>query len=218
MGDSNNSLAKISLGINALLVICVIILFVKMPSGGDVADTDGNDSLPTFVPANPDGSLKIGYFNTDTLNANLMFVKDLERDIEEATKKAEDKMRRKQNEIDAWNQKWEKRGGPLSTEQDQYMREAQELQQDAMILEQEVQLELAQEQERLMMTHVMRISNFTATFAQQEGYDMILSYQLGQNLVYINPTMDCTAALTKLLNDDYQSSTASLEDVEEGAE
>ena len=220
MGESNNSLAKISLGINAVLLICVIILFVKMPSG-DVAvtgESDGADSVPTFVSASADGQMKIGFFNTDSLNSNLAFVKELEKEIEQANKDAEDKMLRKQREIDAWNKKWEAKGNLLSTEQEQYMREAQEMQNDAMMFEQQVQMELAQQQERLMMGHVTRVSNFTKMLAEREGFDMILSYQLGQNLVYVNPTMDCTAALAKLLNDDYNSTVngAGLNDGAEG--
>lgn len=204
MGD-NSSLAKVSLGINAILVICVIVLFVKMPSGSEAAETDKGDSIQKFVPASADGNLKIGYFNSDSLNANLAFVKELEREIEQANKNAEGRMLGKQREIDAWNKKWENKGTLLSTEQEQYMREAQEMQQEAMMFEQNVQMELGQETERLMMGHVMRVSNFTKMLAEKEGYDMIYSYQLGQQLVYVNPTMDCTNALVKLLNDDYNS-------------
>ena len=219
MGDSS-SLAKVSLGINAVLIICVIVLFVKMPSGSETAEAEEGDSIPTFVPASADGVLKIGYFNSDSLNANLAFVKELEKEIEQANKNAEDKMLRKQREIDAWNKKWENKGTLLSTEQEQYMREAQEMQQEAMMFEQNVQMELAQETERLMMGHVMRVSNFTKILAEKEGYDMIYSYQLGQNLVYVNPTMDCTNGLIKLLNDDYNSTIngANLEEDGAGAE
>ncbi|MBN4082171.1 OmpH family outer membrane protein [bacterium AH-315-B15] len=203
MGENKNSLAKISLGANAVLLICVIILFVKMPGGTSSVDSDGNDSLPNFVSASADGQLKIGFFNTDSLNRNLTFVTDLEKEIEAANTKAENKMLGKQKEIDAWNKKWEAKGTLLSKEQEQYMKEAQQMQNDAMRFEQQVQMELAQEQERLMMGHVVRVSNFTKMLAEKEGYDMILSYQLGQNLVYVNPTMECTNALAKMLNDDY---------------
>ena len=46
METNNNKLAKISLGINAVLIIAVIVLFVKSPSAsGDTSDSNDSTQL-----------------------------------------------------------------------------------------------------------------------------------------------------------------------------
>jgi Skp family chaperone for outer membrane proteins len=206
MENKGNSLAKISLFINVILIIAVIILFVKMPSGGNEVVNSNNDSKDSTLKLMPDdGQLNIGYFNADSLNANLLFVKDLESEMANAQAAAESKMKKKQGEIEAWQQKWAKKGQLLSSEQEQYMKEAQKMEQDAMMFEQEVQMNLGQDQERLMLTHIQRVSNFCKIYAQENNYDFILSYQIGQNLFYASPNFDVTKGLVNLMNEDYSS-------------
>jgi hypothetical protein len=53
MENNSNSLAKISIGINIALIIAVIILFVKMPSGAGSETAgafDPNDSTKKVLP------------------------------------------------------------------------------------------------------------------------------------------------------------------------
>ena len=208
MESNNNNLAKISMGMSIVLFICVIILFFRSPAA---ASADGesanakNDSAVSKRVVHDGDALNIAYFDMDSLNANSDFVKQLEKDIEQANKDAEIKMQRKQKEIDNWRKGWEDRGTLLSTEQVKYQEEAQQMQMDAMQFEQEVQNELAQKQERLMMAHVTRITNFSKRLAEEKGYDMIFSYQLGQNLMYATPSIDVTDQLVKILNDDFRS-------------
>ena len=114
-------------------------------------------------------------------------------------------MQKEQSKIDSWNKKWEARMPLLSGEQEVYQREMQKMQQDAMMAEQSIQMELAQSQEMIMFSHIQRISNFTKIYAEKNGFDMIMSYQIGQNPIYIHPSMDVTAGVVKLMNDDYNS-------------
>ena len=67
----NNSLAKLSIGINALLVIAVIILFVKMP-GGATGEGEGDDS--TKVNFSNEAPSRIAYFSNDSVNLKCQFV------------------------------------------------------------------------------------------------------------------------------------------------
>ena len=40
-------------------------------------------------------------------------------------------------------------------------------------------------------------------YAEANGYDLIFSYQLGQNLYYASPNNDVTDGLIELMNADY---------------
>jgi outer membrane protein len=211
MMENNNMLAKISLGINAMLIIAVVFLFVKLPGGeSSEATEDTNDTTKTLLP--DDGKMTIAFFNSDSLTNNLLFVKDLEMEVEASNKRAEQKMIKKQKEIQAWTAKWEKKGQLLPREQEKYMMEAQQMQQDAAMFEQQVQMELAQEQEMLMLTHFQRVTNFATDYAQSNNIDIVFSYQLGQNMVYCNPNMDITRDLIKVMNEDYNDTFAEEEE------
>ncbi len=204
--SSNNSLSKIAVGLSTISIICIIVLFFK--SGGSASGESGDDdsTRQTFT-GTPGVGLKIGYFLNDSLNSRSVFVQKVQKDIEDATLSAEQRMAKKQKDIENWQRGWDARQPLLSTEQEKYMIEAQKMQQDAMSFEQNLQMELAQTQERLMITLVNRITMISKVLAENEGFDMIFSYQLGQNLIYIRPELDLTNKLCKALDEDYKSSS-----------
>jgi len=150
---------------------------------------------------------KMGFFNLDSLNSKLSLFKEIETEIQASAKKAEQKMKNKQAEINNWEKKWLSKGQLLSSEQEKYMQEAQQMQQKAAMFEQNVQIQMQQEQAQLMETYALRLSGFTKDYAQQNGFDAIQAYQFGQSLWYYNPALDITNALAKIMNDDYNAST-----------
>jgi len=209
MENKGNSLAKIAIGLNVALILAVIILFVKMPSSNEETadvDTTDNDSTET-VQLVDDGKLTIGFFYADSLNSKLLLMKDIEKEMSDAQASMQSRMQGKQRELDNWQKKWQDRGPLLSTEQEQYAMEAQQKQQDAMMFEQNLQMELAQKQEQLMMSYITRVSATSKRLAEDKGYDFILSYQIGQNVFYASPLMDVTNDIVELMNADYREST-----------
>jgi len=150
---------------------------------------------------------KMGFFNLDSLNSKLSLFKEIETEIQASAKKAEQKMKNKQAEINNWEKKWSSKGQLLSSEQEKYMQEAQQMQQKAAMFEQNVQMQMQQEQAQLMETYALRLSGFTKDYAQKNGFDAIQAYQFGQSLWYYNPSLDITNDLAKIMNADYNSST-----------
>lgn len=217
MENKGNSLAKIAIGLNVALIIAVIILFVKMPSGSDTTSesvSDGNDSTDV-VEIVDNGKLTIGFFYADSLNNQLLLMQDIEKDMADAQASMQSRMQGKQRELDNWQKKWQDRGPLLSTEQEQYAIEAQQKQQEAMMFEQNLQMELAQKQEQLMMSYISRVSAMSKRLAEDKGYDFILSYQIGQNVFYASPLMDVTSEIVELMNADYRESTGASNEGDE---
>ncbi len=216
--ENKNTLAKIALAINVILIILVIILFTKTGKGEDTETAQNhtqlltNDSVVSSVNHSSSGT--IAFFNMDSLNSKLMLYAEIEKEIQDAAKAAEQKMRNKQRDIDNWKAKWEKRGQLLSKEQEKYYKEAEKIQNEAMQFEQNVQIKLQQEQEGLMTTYALRISNFTKDYAQANGYDAIFAYQFGQSPWYYNSALDITTELSEVMNADFSSSTADSEEEE----
>jgi len=209
MESNNNTLAKIALAISAILMILVIILFTKMPSTSVTDETQSStvDTLEVKETIVNKPTTNIAFFNMDSLGAKLDLYKEVEAGINKANKDAESKMKRKQAEISNWEKKWASKGQLLSTEQEQYMKEAQNMQNDAMQFEQRVQMELAQKQDELMLTYATRISNHCKEFGEQNGYDAVLAYTFGQNVWYYNPALDITNQLADKMNAAFAEST-----------
>ncbi|MFT5822939.1 MAG: outer membrane protein [Crocinitomix sp.] len=219
MENKGSSLAKISLGINVVLIIAVIILFVKMPSGAGTNEVvGGNDSTNNVTPVIPDdGTMKICYFHADSLNS-LDMMGELEAMGEEAQKKAESRMRGKENEIQKWQEGWGDPSALLPSEMRNYQEEAMKKEQEIGMFQQQVQMDLAREQEGLMLTLITRVSDASKTFAEENGYDFVLSYQKGQMIYYGSPNFDVTAQLTEMINSDYRGNQETLTDGENADE
>jgi len=212
---NDNKLAKLSLVINGVLIILVIVIFSKL--GGSNSETSEtkiqSDSTETTEYIEPTG--KIGFFNLDSLNSKLALFKDIELEIQAAGKNAENKMKKKQAEINNWEKGWADRAPLMSTEQEQYMKEAQKMQNEAMQFEQNVQMKMQQEQAELMEKYAIRISKQSKVFAQENGYDAIMAYTFGQSIWYYNPALDVTEDLADVMNADYAISTGVNDSSEE---
>ena len=206
-------LAKVSLGINAILIIAVVVLFVKMPgsgSAGDIAD----DS--TSVDIQNDGEMTIAYYNGDSLNTT-DFVLEIQTQMEGVQMKGEQKLASTQKEIENWQAKWAERSqtGLLEREQEQYYKEAAEMEQKMAYAQQSAQMEAAQETELLMMTLYTRIQTYAKSFAQKNNIDLMLQFQLGNNISYVAPHMDVTKEFMNHVNAEYNSTFSADEESEE---
>jgi len=209
--ENNNTLAKVALAINVVLIILVIILFTRSNETTPITGSnpsDQNDSVTvdyTSSKAVSNINLKFAIFNMDSLNSKSKLFSKIEDQIKEAGVTAERKMRGKQKEIDDWKSKWEKKGKLLSHEEAQYYKEAEKMQADAVRFEQNVQMKLGKEQEELMQTYALRISNYSADFAKSNGYSAIFSYQFGQSPWFYDTSMDVTNELVRVMNDSFIS-------------
>lgn len=212
----NNSLVKLSLGINALLVIAVIILFVKMPGGGE---SEGDaDTLSTDVNIVDDGVLTIAYYNSDTMSTQADFVMEIQKEIEASNIRAQQKMENKQKELERWQKGWEEKGPLLPREEEQYMIEAQQKQFEAAQFEQNLQMEVGQEQETLMITLYQRLQNYAKGFCQEQNIDMLVSYAMGGNVIYMNPNFEVTKQFLNYCNKEYNSTFDGASEKGEGEE
>lgn len=201
--------------ISITLSTFILLLSTSSCSDETTKSEDNVDNITTSTEVVTDNTVeetiaptgKMGFFNLDSLNSKLSLFKEIETEIQASAKKAEQKMKNKQAEINNWEKKWSSKGQLLSSEQEKYMQEAQQMQQKAAMFEQNVQVQMQQEQAQLMETYALRLSGFTKDYAKSNGYDAIQAYQFGQSLWYYNPALDITDALAKIMNDDYNAST-----------
>ena len=201
-------LAKISLGINALLIIAVIILFTRGNGGSESADEEGDS---TKVEINTGEAITIAYFNNDSLNQDCQFVVDVQEEIQTVTNDAQNKIYAKENEITKWQQKWEAKGDLLPREMQQAQEEGAKLQEEYAMLQQQVQVEMAEKTNNLMMTMYNRITKYATTFCEKNSIDMLMAYQLGGDVIYINKDLDVTNQFIAHVNKEYSGGSGTEE-------
>ncbi len=215
MENNNNSLAKISLGINLLLVIAVIVLFMKSPSGEtSVSDREPVDTTDLTGLGEKGETSVVVYYNSDSLNTKSKFIMDLQKEIMKAQTDAEASMKSKEDEYMRWQKRWEDKQPLMSHEEQQYMQEAQQKQNEIMMFQQQLEQDLYMKQSELTISGVNRVALYARELALSNNYDFVLQYSLGQNIVYCNPKMDVTEELLEIMNSDY--SNPSEEVVAEG--
>jgi len=209
MENKSNKLAVISLIINAVLIIAVIILFVKMPSGAnDDTVVVSNDSTPVLDVSKlheKGENAVVVYYNGDSLNTKSKLILDIQNDILTAQADAEKKLQSKQSELMAWDKKWRDKGMLTSTEEMQYAKDGEKKQMELMTMQQELEQELYALQNNLTLTGYARIAKFTQDLALKNGYDYVLSYQLGGQLMFANSKMDITSELIEMMNADWDA-------------
>lgn len=215
MENNSNSLAKISLGINLLLVIAVIVLFMKSPSGeNSIADREPVDTTDLTGLGEKGEQSVVVFYNSDSLSSQSRFVMDLQNEIMQAQKDAEERMGEKENEYRRWEKRWADKQPLLQAEEQEFMQQAQQKQNEIMIFQQQLEQELYQKQTELTLSGINRIALYARELALSNNYDFVLQYSLGQNIVYCNPKMDITNELITLMNSDYNNSEEEGETVE----
>jgi Skp family chaperone for outer membrane proteins len=206
-----NSLAKLSLGINALLIVSVIVLFTRTPGSSD-AQSDSEDS--TTVEFTDEGASRIAYFSNDSLNLKCQFVQDVQEDANRVSIDAQKKIESKQYEITNWQKKWESKGELLEREYVKAQEEGAKLQEEYLALQQNLQVEVGQKTEQLMMTMYNRMSVYAQGFCEKNNIDMLVGYQLGGDIYYVNPNLEVTTEFINFANAEYSSSFDSDEEEE----
>ncbi len=209
MENKGNLLVKISLGINFLLIVAVIFLFVKMPKTASDDVVSDSDTIKKILP--DDGQLNIAYFHGDSINENLLLMKEIEGMAAKIEEEGQARMRAKEKEIQAWQAKWSNAGTLLPSEQEKYAKEAAAKEQEIAMFQQELQMSMAQQQQELMTTLYKRVGNAATQIAEKNGFDFVLSYQLGQNIYYCSPNFDVTTELIDLMNKEYQENASTTD-------
>lgn len=203
MKNNGNTIAKVSLGISLVLLVLVIVSFVTRPSGNSGTEETTKDTAKQHHMGGSMDGLKICYFQADSIQ-NLDMMVQLEQLSAQAQSNFDLKMKQLQGEVDAFQKKWGDPSKLFPDEQVKYQEAAIRMQQEMAQKEQMAQMELAKTQEDIMFKLISRVSDISKRFAEENGYDFVLSYQLGQNIYYGSPKYDVTEELMEMINADYK--------------
>lgn len=196
---------NLSLILNAVLIVAVIFLFVKIYSG------NSKNPIAKAVSNSKDGSvqgkLPIAYINVDSLLLNYQFAKEANESL---IKKQEDsrlnvntRARQLQSEMGEFQRKLEANAflsrERAEQEQARLLKRQQELQE----LDGKLSQQLMQVQQKMSEQLRDTINKFLKEYNKDHKYELIISNTASDNVLFANEGYDITAEVTKLLNERY---------------
>jgi outer membrane protein len=184
-------------------------LLVYTTACGDKTKKDGKNSTETAEPVvvdSKENTMKIGYYNVDSLNEQYKLVKEVSDEIEGKIKKMSANFDAEVKQFEKWakdmSEKMEK-GLLMSREEKEFAEKYQKRQMELAQKEQKLSAEIQQMQSEQFIKATNRVNDFVARYAKENGFDMIFQYQIGGQIVYINEAFDVTTDIISGLNADY---------------
>jgi Skp family chaperone for outer membrane proteins len=206
-------LSKISLGINALLIIAVVVLFVR------TSKSNMATSAPELLPENsaftsPDGpkGAVMAYVNGDSLNSKYKFIVDKTKVLEQKYKQAELNVQKEYNarkadvdELMAYAQS----GQMKDSEAPEVEAKLLQLQSEMQRIEEQATKAVMEREAELQNDLMERVNVFMDNYAKTKGIDYIVNYQPTTNFIlYGNNAYDVTSEVIALLNAEYEKEQA----------
>lgn len=184
---------------------------------GDKSGTANNTaSTNTAATTSTANSGKIAYVNLDTLENNYEYFKTKKAEFEKRQKAMQDEVERLartfQSELTAFQQKAQ--AGTLSqSEGEAGQRRLAGMQENLEKRQQSLTEQLMKEQEAFNMELQKRLDDFLGSYNKDKGYDYILSYIKGGNILYAQPSLDITADVIAGMNEaDKKNGTSTTKD------
>ena len=188
-------LSKISLVINAILLILVINLYMNKES-------EVVEEAVSSVQENTE--LRIAYLNTDSLDKNYLYanaiVEELEKEFEKKQRRLERKAEKTQQEFNNLQQS-ARSMTPVQLQAAQ--QRVVQMEQEIQIMQNQMAEEFAEEQAEMQQKLVDRLDSFLLRYNDSAHYDYIVKKHLGSQILVSNPAYDITEEVLELLNNEY---------------
>ena len=194
---------NLSIVLNVVLFVAVIVLYVLYFSGHKSPET----AMTSKVPGTADAT-KIVYINTDTLLNNYQLAVELN---EAFLKKQEDRrteLNIKAKAIDQEGTEFQRK-----LQNNGFISEARAIeardqllvkQENFRRLQQEMMDKASREQSELNKQLFDEITNFLKEYNKEKGFSIVLSTQLGGNVLYAEDGFDITKEIVDRLNANYK--------------
>jgi outer membrane protein len=211
--------------INIIAFVLIAVLYVlhfstnqaptqltDAPSKGESSENataDSDEEALTqddlFVAETRDLSiLNIVYVNADSIIQNYSYYKSLRKSMEAKMLRSEKELESEAKKFEADYLDAQKRAATMSQEQLAMTEQLfMQKQQNIMMLRESLAQELSEEEEKLDLLLRRKIQAYFKRLSKEKGYDYVLSYHQGSNVVYGNPVHDITAMVLGDLNREY---------------
>lgn len=188
---------NLSLILNIVLFALVAHLYYLNFKKPNAADT------MIAAPASQSGGVRIAYVNGDTLDSQYIWLKKQKEDIQKRMETAEKNLAAKEQALmkDAQALQEKFQGGNMTQadaekQQESLMKRGQRLEEEKMNLSKS----LSEDQKKAFNDLYANVETQLKTLSSQIGYDYILSYSRGGQILMANDSLDITKQVLQLLN------------------
>ena len=198
---------KVNLGLNIVLLIAVAYLFFSRPSSN-------LDTRPTMVEKLDQDSTgqemitegRIAYINVDSLNLQYKFLSDKKAHLGQEEKNLEVKLKSKMGKAQARFEELNQQAYTMTESQlAAAQEELEQLQQSIEPYQQELTDDLLTLESSLQNELNTRITDHLKKYNEAYGYDYILGYQVGGQVLLGNEALDITRDIIDELNISYEA-------------
>lgn len=191
---------NLSWGINAILAIAIVVLYVLHFSGSKSCNQTTADTV--------DGKASIVYINTDSLLLNYNMAKDLNEDFLKKQEDRRTKLTMKVKVLEKEAEEFQKKlqnNGFLSRERAENAQRALVIKKQSLEkLQQEYSHESMLEQADINKKLFETITNYLTEYNSKHNYELILSTTKGGNVLFAKNGFDITTEILTGLNAQYK--------------
>lgn len=190
---------NISIILNFILAIAVGILYYLHFSGHKKESME-------IISAKGSAPTNIVYVNTDSLLKNFEYFKQIKKDLETKSKKAEADLVNRQAALQKELQTYQQNAGGMTTEQRQRTEEGlMKKDQDLRTYGQTLGTQLQEEQVKLNDDLYNKVAGYLKEHSKGKNYQLILGYSKTGNILYASDSIDVTDAVLRGLNSEYKA-------------
>lgn len=181
----------------------VAIAMITLTSCGEKKKKEVKETAPAKVQEMKTGSLKIAFYNQDSLKSQFAFYKEQDEYIQKKQLAYQAEIKRMSDDYRGFVQKNQEKAqkGLLSQIQlEQLGAQAQAKEQKIMQYEQNQGKKIEEETYKLLEEIGKKIDGYSKEFAEKNKIDILLIQAGGGQFGYITPTMDVTTEFIEYLN------------------
>lgn len=170
----------------------------------EVKDDDGSSAKELET-----SSLKVAFIYGDTINAKYDFLKDAEEELDKERKVIEDRINRKLRKAEERAMELQQQAATMTQlEVQEAQLELQNLDIEIQQFQEKLASDFRKREIELQEEYTERVNKLLDEFNADGTYDIILNFQPGGNLLWINDAYDITKPILSKLNEDYQNDLA----------
>jgi outer membrane protein len=153
--------------------------------------------------------MNIAYIMADSINKNYYYIEEMQATLKSEAETSEKIMQRNIAKIEKRFQELQKEVNYMTPSQKQEaQKELGQMEQNAQVLRNELANDLAIKEAELQNIFFESINTYLEKYNKTAGYDFILSYNLGGQILNANDALNITEEILDGLNEDYKVNKA----------
>ena len=202
---------KISIAINAVLLIAVGVLFYMVLSlKKQISESGSAENLSMTALPLPKAEGKIMFINVDSLKMKYDYFLKIEAQLEKKGKANEAEIKSMYDALQRNYQRYQEKGqaGTMS-EQEIETAQLDLAQQERTLREREelISQNFAKEADQKNKEFLKNVLGYLKKKSKEHNYSYVMGYAEGSNLLYVNDSLDITKQVVGGLNAEYKAST-----------